>query len=242
MEQKQHAKILFFDIETTNLNADFGYVLCAAWKWQGNPTIHDAIISDSPDFKRDPTNDRYVVGEVLKAVESADLIVTWYGIKFDVPFVNSKLLAHGMRVLPPVPHVDGWRIAKYKLKLHSNRLASVSAFLGLEDKTPLNGRIWIRAMAGICKDIRYVVKHCRQDVLVLEQAYNKVRALTTTHPNVGLTSPYTVHKLCPVCGNAFALQKRGMRIARTCIYQRYWCGLCGAWSQGKGENMHLEVR
>lgn len=136
--------------------------------------------------------------------------------------------------MPPVPHIDGWEIARSKLKLHSNRLASVSSFLDIEEKTPLNGPIWIKASAGDPSALKYVIKHCDQDVLVLEQAFERIRQLATTGPNLSLLVGQPGG--CPRCGSD-KLQKRGYRIAVTQMYQRLQCQSCGAWSQGKSEKV-----
>lgn len=153
--------------------------------------------------------------------------VTHYGTRFDVPMLNTRLLNHGLKPMPPMPHVDTWRVAKYRLKLHSNRLASVSAIFGLEDKTRLNGPIWVNAAAGHRPSINYVVNHCVQDVYVLEQAYNKIRCLAQNHPNLNLVEPK--ERGCPRCG-APSLQARGYNIAITRKSQRFQCTACGGWT------------
>ncbi len=224
-------KIILWDIEATNLKADFGYMLSFGYKELGEKEAHVVSIADFPRFKTDPTNDKDVVRAAVRILESADMWVTWYGKRFDVPYVNSRMLLHGMKPLPPVPHVDGWFISKFKLKLHNNRLASASYFLGLEEKTPLNGPIWIRASAGHKPSIKYVNKHCKQDVIVLQQVYEKLRPLMTTHPNLTLISAGEAQ--CGTCGSASKLQKRGFYMALSRRYQRYHCQTCGGWSHGR---------
>jgi len=126
-------KVVLFDLECTNLNANFGYILCGSWKVLGEKKIHTATITDFPSFEKDCTNDKHVVKAIADALEDADVWVTWYGQRFDVPFLQTRLMYHGNKPMPPVPHVDGWRIARYKMRLNSNRLATVSAFLEVEE-------------------------------------------------------------------------------------------------------------
>ena len=233
------AKILLLDIEATNLAANFGYILCISYKYFGEKKVMTIKISDSPSFNKDPTNDKWIVKEISKVINDSDMVVTWYGSKFDIPFIQTRLLGHRLPPLPSIPHIDGWRIAKYKMKLNSNRLASVSEFLGLENKTPLTGTIWVKASAGNKKALNYIVNHCEQDVIVLEQAYDLIRSLCTTHPNVNLVKGKLAS--CPVCGSN-KLQKRGFNIARTRKSQRYQCRSCGSWSSGKSVKTSVEVR
>lgn len=230
------ARILLFDIEATQLKGDFGRLLSFGWKWfqKGKAQVKD--ITEFPKrFRRDPTDDRELAVFARRILEQADLWVTWYGKRFDIPFLNTRLLAHREPMIRPTSHDDGWEIARFNLKLHSNRLASVSAFLGLEEKTPLKPEVWTRATAGHPPSIHYVDQHCRQDVYVLEAAYEILRSYSKTPTNINLTrdSEELVGKLgaCPVCGSS-RLQSRGHRLARTSKRRSFYCTNCGAWSAG----------
>lgn len=232
-------KIVLWDLETTNLNANFGYLLCFGWKILGEKKTNAISITEFPQFKKDPTNDRSLVKAAYSELANADAWVTWYGSRFDVPYLSSRLLYHKLPFLPPVPHIDGWWIARKHLRLNSNRLASVSSFLDIEEKTPLDGPTWIRAAAGHEKSIKYVVEHCLQDVVVLEEAYLRIRPLMRTHPNLNVISEEA--NVCPTCGSK-KLQKRGVSITRVATRQRYMCNACGAWSKGKKHLFSAEIR
>lgn len=227
--------ILLWDLECTNLNADFGYILCAGVKELGKKGVKTFSVADYPEYKKDPTNDKRLVKDVRDYLSKAGAWITWYGQRFDQPFLNSRLTYHRLTPMPPVPHIDGWRIAREKLKLHSNRLASVSSFLQIEEKTPLNGPIWIKASAGDPSALKYVIQHCKQDVLVLEQAFENIRQLATSGPNVALIRGGSGSE-CPRCGED-SLQKRGFRVTVSQKYQRFQCQSCGAWSHGKPERI-----
>lgn len=236
-------KIIAWDIETTNLSANFGYILCLGWKVIGENKTHLIKINEFDLFKKDPTNDKEVVAAAREILTDCDAWVTWYGSRFDEPFVNSRLLFHNLPPLPPMAsaHIDGWRIAKYKMKLNSNRLASVSQFVGVEEKTPLSGPHWIKAMAGDSKSQKYVFTHCKQDVRVLEQVYEKIKVLHTGHINVNLNNPGNGLN-CPRCG-ASSLERRGHRWSQVAKIQRFFCKKCSAWSSGRPERVKgIEAR
>ena len=238
-------KIQLWDIEATNLNANFGYILSIAVKDLDEKKVRVYSIADYPRYKKDPTNDKDLVRDAAADLGSAGVWVTWYGARFDVPFVNTRLIGHGLPPMPPVPHIDGWRIAKYKLKMNSNRLASVSGFLNVEEKTPLNGPIWIKASAGDKKSLDYIVEHNIQDVIVLEQVYHRIRPLITSGPNVSLLQNMESAKgvnACPICAS-LRLQKRGLTSTATTRKQRYQCQDCGGWSIGKATKVEgVDVR
>lgn len=224
-------KIVFFDIEATNLRADFGYMLCASFKQLGKDP-ETVAITDFPLHKRDPTNDKRVVREVVKRLVAADIIVTWYGKGFDVPYVNARAIVHNQPIVPGnINHIDLWWTARKKLKLSSNRLANVQRFLGLENKkTALDGPTWVRAQAGHRPSINYVIEHCEADVTVLEDAYMRLRSLITQHPPVSLITG--VLDACPNCGSQ-NLQSNGWRYTAASVYRRVFCKGCGAWSRDK---------
>ena len=223
--------IYLFDIEATNLNANFGYVLCVAWKELGKSKINCMSVEDYATYKKDPTNDRELLKEVRDELSKAGALISWYGPGFDIKYINTRLIGHRETALPPIPNIDGWRIAKEKMKLTSNRLASVSAFLGVQEKTPLSGPIWIKASAGDTKALAYIKKHCKQDVVVLEEVYNLIKGLATTGPNVAAITDQPVES-CPRCGKG-PLQKRGFKITVAQKSQRYQCQSCGGWSHGR---------
>jgi uncharacterized protein YprB with RNaseH-like and TPR domain len=226
------SKVLLWDIECTNLRANYGYILCIGWKELDAKKVSCPTIVDFPRFKRDPTNDKDLIKFAASELSKADLWVTHYGSRFDVPYVNSRLLFHGMKPMPPIPHIDTWRIARYKMALNSNRLATISEFLTTKDeKTALLSPQWIKAAAGHKPSIRYVKDHCVKDVLVLEEVYKKIRPLATTHPNLNIVTD--IADGCPICGTVGKMQKRGYTIARTSKSQRYQCRDCGGWSRGR---------
>jgi uncharacterized protein YprB with RNaseH-like and TPR domain len=235
----QKAKVLILDIECTNLSSNFGYVLCVGYKKLDDPKTHIISITDYPEFSKNPTNDYYVIRDAAKVLSEADMWVGHYSSRFDIPYIQSRLLYHNLPLLPNVQHVDTWRIARYKMKLNSNRLASITGFFGFEEKTPLTGPIWVRAAAGHKPSIKYVEGHCKQDVIVLEQVYKKIRPLCSTHPSVALMDGEAFG--CPNCGNT-KVQKRGTYLSRLHRFQRFYCPKCGTWSRGRKSQESTELR
>lgn len=219
-------RILLFDIETTHLKADFGTLLCFGFKWFGESKVEVPSIADFSAWKKDPTNDKGLVKAAAEVLSSADMWVTYYGKGFDVKYLNSKLLEHDLPVLPNIPHVDLFYTVRGNLALSRKSLANVSYFLKLDaTKTPVEGRIWKRAMVGHEDSLRYIIRHCRSDVLVLEEAYLKLRPLVRTHPRVRGFGP------CRFCGSE-ELQRRGRVInALKKEKQRVVCKECGGWDQ-----------
>ena len=82
----------FFDIECNHLNADWGLLICACIKWSDKKTIETFRITDHKQASLN--DDRGIAKAIRDSLEDADTIVTWYGKKFDVPYLQSCLLIY----------------------------------------------------------------------------------------------------------------------------------------------------
>ena len=161
----------FFDIESTNLDASIGMMLCACVKERGG-----SIETFACDISQLPFDDHKMVVAIRNCLESYDYVVTWYGQKFDIPFLNTRLLMHGERPLERLRHIDLYYTARFKMKLHSNRLGVVAETLfGSSDKSRVLGPEWIKAMMGEQESLDYIIKHCQIDVAELEKVFDSLR-------------------------------------------------------------------
>lgn len=228
------AKILLWDIESTHLKADWATLLCIGWKWYQDPEVHVPSIMDYKGWQKDVTDDRKLVTEFHKVLMEADMIVTYFGKGFDMKMIQSKFLEYGLPVLPNIPHVDLFFTVKANMTLSRKSMDNVARYLDLDnEKNHVAGKIWKRAMAGHADAIKYVIEHCRMDVLVLEELYTKLSPLVRTHPRVNGWAP------CRVCGSTH-LQRRGYALTTTESRKvRVQCQNCGAWEQRSEEHANV---
>lgn len=221
--------ILAFDIEASNLAADFGIVLCCGFKTVGEGRAFVLNVLDYPGNDL-IAKERNLLKDVSKVLLTADVWLGHFSTYYDLPFINTRLIYHHLPVLPAnFSMIDTWKISRNRLKMRNNRLITISEFLGTEDeKNAIKPEQWIRALGGHRASMDYIVEHCRRDVVVLEEVYGRLRPLVLDHPNRGLIDG---RGGCSVCG-AHQLQKRGFHVTRTRKYQRFQCTKCGAWSRG----------
>jgi len=215
----KESRILFLDIEASNLSASMGYVLAIGYKWAGDKKAKVMTLARYPGKKS--TDD----SELLKAFEpifnSASVVVHHFGDYYDIPFLQTRRLIHKMKPMDRVATVDTWRIAKKRLKFHSNRLDAILKALGCPyQKTGLDGNIWIDASAGDRKALKYVATHCYWDVMVLEWVYNATKAVWDQHP-----AAYGAER-CNACGGKEFLSN-GLRPTIKKTYRRLVCKKCG---------------
>lgn len=223
-------KIVAWDIEASNLSADFGIVLCVGFKevGKGKPEVLD-ILDYTPKDGDLIKGEKKLLAEVSEKLLDSDCWLTHFGTYYDINFVNSRLLYHNLPVLPAgFAHIDTWKTAKARLRLRNNRLATISEFIGTEDeKNAIKPEQWLRALGGHRRSMDYIIEHCRRDVLVLEQVYERLRPLIVDHPNRSLVDG---RGDCPTCGGS-SMQARGFHVTKTRKYQRYHCQDCGTWSK-----------
>lgn len=167
-------KIGYFDIESSNLSSDFGTVLCYAIK-------HDkGVISNRLTTKeiKEGIYDKRLLSDLCKDLRKFDRIITWYGYKFDIPFVRSRAILHKLNfpLYKEVCHTDAYQKAKILIRtLHSKRLGVVAGFYGIKAKEhPLNPTVWLRCLSGDIDALEFVQTHCNEDVASLEKVWKRL--------------------------------------------------------------------
>lgn len=181
---RRQLRVGYLDIEATDLNADFGYILSWYIKYDHQNRYEFSVIKKREVFNLE--FDKRVVGELLKAFDNFDVLWTHWGVdrRFDIPFIRTRAYEHNLQhKLPKYMEkfmLDTWPIARNKLKLHSNRLDSIAQAVNIRNvkKTPLDGRKWRRAGAGDPRSLDYILDHNRKDVILLERIVHKLEPIT----------------------------------------------------------------
>lgn len=248
------SKIAFLDIETAPLLGwvwgkweqnviEFekdGYILCFSYKFLGDSKVHTVSLPDFPNYKKDKEDDRELIKELVKVLDSAEIIVAHNGDRFDFPRINTRILYHKLKPPTPFKTIDTLKIARNKFGFVSNKLDDISQYLGLGRKLAHKGfHLWKQCMSGDMSGWKDMEAYNAQDVLLLEKVYLKFRPWYAAHPNVNILSGKT--GCCPVCGS-LKLQRRGYRTTRTSKFQRFQCFSCGAWASGKSEKVELQIK
>ena len=153
------------DIESSQLDADFGRLICVGIK-----PLHE-----EPIMLSTRGDDRKLAEKVARELRNYDYIVTYFGTRFDIPFLTTRLLVHGLEPLGLTRHVDVYYTVRSILKLASNRQAlAVQSLFGKADRTDVVASVWARATEGDKEAIQYVVDHCYADLFDLERLFLKM--------------------------------------------------------------------
>lgn len=194
----------YFDIETTGFKANFGHMLSWAMyvpkelgAYQATriePLVYDlgdgfgsvTAHGDEGDVYYDVITrneainpnkfDERITRSFLKSIENIDILVGYYSTRFDVPFLRSRALAHGLRfpLYQEKIHVDLYYSVRHLLALGRNSLDQATQFFGIEGKNHVKGSIWNAARVGDQEALSYVLNHNVEDVQILAELHNKI--------------------------------------------------------------------
>jgi DNA polymerase III epsilon subunit-like protein len=232
-------KICFIDLETSpNISytwygkfevdvVDFieeGYILSFAYKFLGDKKVKAYSLAD---FKMDK---KKLVKKLWEVFDESDIIVAHNAKQFDVKWANRAFVLYGFTPPSPYKVVDTLTESRSKFKFNSNRLNDLGKYLGIGTKVETGGfPLWKKCMAGDKKAFKKMVEYNKNDIVLLEKVYLKLRPYMTTHPSTNTDD----NMVCPMCGSR-DLIKRGFRFTTTMKNQRWVCKDCGKWSVGSG--------
>lgn len=124
-------------------------------------------------------DDRDLAVRVRDTLAEYDLIVTWNGVRFDIPALNTRLHRWGEQEFIPKRHKDLMYTARYKLRLANATQDNVATFYRIPQKfgvskTPMRPEQWTMALGGHRPSFEYIVRHCANDVKVLAALWHEM--------------------------------------------------------------------
>lgn len=243
-------KILILDIETApNLayvwgawKQNIGYnqfvqhssVLCFAAKWYG----HDRIYTRNQYAH----SELQIMEYMMALLDAADIVVTHNGKKFDIPVIRSRAVELGLPPFSPIKQVDTCQVAKNLFNFEMNSLAYIAKYLNVAEKDEHKQfpgfSLWAECLRFNPAAWDEMIKYNIQDIITLEQVYEKLLPWMDNHPNIMVDKPD--HPACPKCGGD--VQRRGFYFTNVSKYQRYRCNSCGGWSRSRYTENNLAER
>jgi hypothetical protein len=229
-------RVLLIDIETSpNLvytwglwNQNIGInqiveptrMLCFAAKWLGEPGVMFHRATSDAD-------QRSLVAAAYDLLDEADVVIHYYGSRFDVPHLYREFLVHELAPPSPFKQVDLKFAVSKRFKFPSNKLQFVSQAIGLSGKEETGGfDLWRGCMNGDSKSWKTMEKYNRRDVTLLEEVYEH---LLPWIPNVPHRHLYDAGAGdCPNCGGN-DVYEAGLYRTPLSVFTKYRCTDCGSW-------------
>lgn len=208
------------------------YIISVAWKWLGEKVVHVKGLCDFDRYATDPENDYDLTALAHRLFCEADIVVAHNGIAFDTRKAQARMLFHGFDPPTPFMEVDTLKVARRHFAFTSNKLGDLCDTLGIGRKLETGGfNTWLGCMRNDPKAWAKMKRYNRNDVVILEQLYLKLRPWMPRHPN--LASLAEDPTACPKCQAPGTLQARGWAVTALSRRRRFQCQGCGGWSLGR---------
>lgn len=220
-------------IHHSNILEDW-YIFCVAYKKLGESKVHGiSVTDDKKRFKKNPSDDYYVVKEIAKVLRDADVVIGHNSNAFDWKKLNARLIFHNLPPLPKILSVDTLKEYRKIAKFSSNRLDYLGEHLGYGGKVQTSQGLWIRALNGDPDAIDEMLKYCKGDVKLLEKIYLRLLPHMTSHPHMGAMAGKERSDSCPHCGSNHLEKVRTRYTAAGVKKQQYQCRDCNSYSTQK---------
>src|SRR5260370_38277505 len=168
-------RTVVLDIETSSLEAEAGIVVGAGlFPETGKSEYFVAKRTDQ---------EKGLLVKLLKRLEVCDVVVTWSGRGFDIPFLTTRLLKQGLNPLPLLAktHLDLNEVVRSRLRLTFTYLDHVCDFFGIErDKGPMGlevPQLVVKALEGDETALKSIREHCLDDLRVTREVFLKLKPL-----------------------------------------------------------------
>jgi hypothetical protein len=231
-------KRLYLDIETApnivwtyaiGYKLNIGYeqiikersIVCCCYKWEGEDKVHVLRWSKN-------CSDRDIVSAIGKIIDKADEVVAHNGDRFDIKWLRTRALMHGVYFPARIKSIDTLKKARGGFLFNSNRLDYLSKITGGEGKLDYGG---IKTLKKIYlendrKALEDYIEYCKIDVLELERVYKVLHPYIVEQTHIGVLQGNEKYS-CPKCGSNDAIAKAWRVSAAGVKRKRMRCKCCG---------------
>lgn len=174
-EKLNPTKAVFMDIETTGLRGT-PLFLIGVMRSDGERFVFKQY------FARDYAEEPGVIAAFSQDLEDADLLVTFNGIRFDLPFIIGRGAHHGIRVRCEAAHLDLLQVARrhYRRETPNHKLQTLERLIcGREREEDIPSSQIPRAydhyvLTGDTSNITNILRHNRLDLLTLPELMHRM--------------------------------------------------------------------
>lgn len=168
-------------------------VICVAWNWEGETVIH----SLQWDTKM---SDKKLLEEFIKVANQADELIAHNGDKFDIKWLRTRCIIHGIPMFPTYTSLDTLTKARSNFRFNSNRLDYIGQILNVGRKLKTESGLWSKVQDNDREALDRMVKYCKNDIKVLKAVYKKMSPYIINKVHHGVLQGKTKCS-CPECGS-----------------------------------------
>jgi uncharacterized protein YprB with RNaseH-like and TPR domain len=232
-------KRLFFDIETSPNIGMFwtaGYklnighdniikeraIICICYKWEGDEKIYSLTWDINQDDKK-------MLEKFISIANEADELVGHNGDKYDLAWIRTRCLFHGIPMFPKYVTIDTLKQARAQFKFNSNKLDYIGKFLGLGEKIHTSFDLWKDIVLNKDKQaLEDMVTYCKGDVDLLEKIFNKMSSYFPHKTHFGVLSGEEKSS-CPHCASVNMVYSKKRMSALGTFRVQLQCKDCGKY-------------
>lgn len=210
-------------------------VICFAAKWLGTKKVE--FYSDHHD------GHDVMVKMAHELLSRADVVVTFNGDAYDFKHLNREFWHAGLPKPDPYKSFDLYKQIRGQFKHASNKLDHIAQQIGVGSKLAHSGHtLWVRCMAGDDKAWNTMRRYNKQDVVVTEGVFLKLRenGWVKNPPHMGLYNGNPT-RCCPSCGST-DLVEVGETVANQIAYRAYRCASCRLPVRGNEQKHRVQTR
>lgn len=229
-------KRLFFDIETSpylgwfwnpgykiNLSYDnifeHAKIICICYKWEGKKEVHSLHWDKNQCDKKQ-------LQKFMRVVKQADEIVGHNSDKFDIKWIRTRCLFHRVDQMPNYNSVDTLKEARRTYRFPTNRLNSIGLYLGEGEKIQTHINLWMKIWRErSSKAMTEMIKYCKQDVLLLERVYVRLKPII----KVKVAVVRERQSSCPECGSDHTVANKTTLKPTGNVAVQFHCRNCGKY-------------
>jgi len=199
-------------------------IICICYKWEDAKDVH----SLQWDHKQ---NDKRMLEAFIKVANEADELVGHNGDRFDLAWIRTRSLFHGLPMFPKYTTIDTLKIARQKFKFNSNKLNYIADFLGFGQKIKTDFSLWRNIVLNKDpKAMADMIKYCKKDVVLLEKVHKELAKHMEAKTHYGVIFGAD-RGSCPECGSDELIKQRDKVLASGLRRILYQCKTCGKYSQ-----------
>lgn len=197
-------------------------IICICWKWAGEKKVHS--------LQWDNGDDKKMLIEFLKVLNSADEIIGQNSDRFDERFFRTRCVFHRIPMPPSYQTADTLKFAKTGFRFNSNRLDYLGKFLGVGGKMETGGyKLWERIVEHNDKQaLKKMIKYCGVDVILLEEVFNVLNPYTKSKTHVGVFLERGSCS-CPNCGSEHTTLNKNRVSSMGVLRRQLQCQDCGKY-------------
>lgn len=241
------ANVLYLDVETINqpyttghklghkawLQIDYAAIVSVSYAWGEDGKVQNINAGMWPkEYKKDPFNDKKLMGELAKVILQADFLVGHNMREFDKRVIQTRLILNGYN--EAAAHISNVKVldtlveARKVLAVKSKRLGALCELLNLPNKLGSDMSFWTGVMRSDPAAIKKMAKYNDGDIVSLQAVYKALRPFFAKHPNFHFESK----EACPACGSTWIVIGARPLLNGKHAYERRHCRKCGQDSRG----------